>query len=133
MRSLPLNLSLTCLDNISIASQNISEFDCCLPAYILFANSGNAGKAKKSEVIRDESGLGSGAGITPDDQSSLAKMENDNSASSLTEDDGATGPGSDRSGDKIPGEDGITSLTDGIAKFIDDAEENHSKDRKPKK
>jgi hypothetical protein len=137
MRSIHSILYTSCSGKISYVEQYISEFSDLLPDYILFANSGSSNRINKSEEIRDESGLGSGAGITPEsqpsfaDRRSLAASEND--ASSFTEDDGATGPGSDRTGDKMPGEEGITSLTDGIARFIDDAEEDDSKKRRRKK
>ncbi len=75
-------------------------------------NAGGPGKRKQTEEIRDESGLGSGAGVTSDD-------------ASINDMDGSTGPGSDRKGNKMPGEDGITSITDAIADAIDRAEDDN--------
>jgi hypothetical protein len=101
-------------------------------AFICFADGGSPNKANKGEEIRDESGLGSGAGVTPGDQAAFnsrqSSSESETARAETADDAGATGPGSDREGDKMPGEDGITSVTDGIAKFIDDAEaDNDSK------
>ncbi len=75
------------------------------------ANAGGSGKRKQTEEIWDESGLGSGAGATSED-------------TSINDMDGSTGPGSDRKGDKMPGEDGITSVTDSIANAIDRAQDD---------
>ncbi len=108
--------------NGSHLQEVLTHLDAFWPAYSddkLFSaptdagNAGNSSGRKQDEEIRDESGLGSGAGVTSD-------TDQDPS--------GATGPGSDRKGDKIPGEDGITKITDAIAKAIDRAEEDDDGD-----
>jgi hypothetical protein len=77
-------------------------------------NAGGSGKRKQVEEIKDESGLGSGAGVTSDEP--VANIDPSES----------TGPGGNRKGDKMPGEDGITSITDSIADAIDRAQDDDS-------
>jgi hypothetical protein len=133
-------LSSALYRKIAFIEQDTVELTGCLPTQfcndLLFANSGSNSKRIKTEEIRDESGLGSGAGVTPGDQSAFDdhpdRLENDADPSGGIDDSGSTGPGSDRRGDKMPGEDGVTDVTDGIARFIDNLEDDSEKRRRNK-
>lgn len=99
----------------------------------VFADSSSGKKANRlntDDEIKDESILGSAPGVTLNDSPTASDqrvISDDARSAERDESAGATGPGSDRKGDEMPGEKGITSLTDGIADFIDKAEDKNSK------
>ncbi|QHT70602.1 hypothetical protein GXP67_30085 [Rhodocytophaga rosea] len=130
MQSLSSYVFATMSGKISFITQNMSQLNGSFLALhdsdILFANGSSPKNTNESKEIRDESGLGSGAGITPEDQARFNRQSARPDNNSLSDDDGTTGPGSDHTGDKMPGEEGVTDVTDGIARFIDDLENDDS-------
>lgn len=91
-----------------------AAMDSTSPQEIFFTN-GSSGKKINRLITDDETDLRnnktSDGSVFPAEGIDISADSDDMA--------GATGPGSDRKGDKMPGEDGITSLTDGIADFID--------------